>query len=112
MNMITPNYLPMPIGPTVPQLEGPWDVARGREPVLPKPAPQIITLTSAVLSGYHGAKRNGGSIFWGVVWFALGAIFPVITPVIGAAQGFGSCKYNCRIGPATVMNGARRYRRK
>lgn len=32
---------------------------------------------------------------WGVGWGVLGFFFPVLTPAIGAAQGFGKCKYKC-----------------
>lgn len=47
-----------------------------------------ISLTSAAVSGYHGYKRNN-SVGSAVGWFFLGAIFPVITPVVALAQGFG-----------------------
>lgn len=48
----------------------------------------ILSTASAALSGYHGYKRNN-SIGWGIVWFGLGGLFPVITPTIAFAQGFG-----------------------
>lgn len=47
-----------------------------------------LTLASASLSAYHGVRRNQ-SISWGVWWFVMGALFPVITPTIALAQGFG-----------------------
>lgn len=47
-----------------------------------------LSVASAAASGYHGYRRNK-SIGWGVVWFGLGALFPVITPTIALAQGFG-----------------------
>lgn len=47
-----------------------------------------LSLLSAAASGYHGYKRNE-SVGWAIVWFGLGGIFPVITPVIAVAQGFG-----------------------
>jgi len=47
-----------------------------------------LSLLSAAASGYHGYKRNQ-SIGWGFVWFALGGMFPVFTPVIAVAQGYG-----------------------
>ena len=47
-----------------------------------------LSTISAILSGYHGYKRNN-SIGWAIGWFALGGIFPVITPTIAFAQGFG-----------------------
>jgi hypothetical protein len=46
---------------------------------------------SAILSGYHGYKRNN-SIGWGIGWFLLGGTFPIITPTIAFAQGFGKRK--------------------
>ena len=52
---------------------------------------RVLSPISAAISGFHGYKRhqNGDHpILWGVAWFALGGLFPVITPVIGAAQGF------------------------
>lgn len=109
MDMIDTNYLPVSLAPTVPQLRGPWAIARGQEPIIPPMARTILTLSSAAVSAFHGVRRNGGSIFWGVWWFALGAIFPVITPIVGVAQGYGQCKFNCR-APSTVMNGLGRAR--
>lgn len=47
----------------------------------------ILTIASGAASAYHGYKRNQ-SIGWGVWWFLMGSIFPIITPVIGVAQGF------------------------
>jgi hypothetical protein len=51
----------------------------------------ILSVASASASAYHGYKRNA-SIGWAVVWFGLGSIFPVVTPVIALAQGFGKPK--------------------
>lgn len=110
MDMIDTSYLPTPLAPTVPQLRGPWAIARGDQPVLPPKVKTVLTLSSAAVSAFHGTRRNGGSIFWGVWWFILGAVFPVVTPIVGAAQGFGQCKNNCR-APVTVMNGLGRARR-
>jgi uncharacterized protein YqgC (DUF456 family) len=56
----------------------------------------VLSLASAGVSAYHGSKRHGGSIGWGVAWGLLGGLFPILTPAIGAAQGFGTCKYDCR----------------
>jgi hypothetical protein len=47
---------------------------------------------AASLSGYHGVRRNGGSVFWGAVWFAAGYTMPILTPVVSLAQGFGKSK--------------------
>jgi len=51
----------------------------------------ILAIASGAASAYHGYKRNE-SIGWGVWWFLMGTTFPVITPVIGLAQGFGKRK--------------------
>ena len=51
----------------------------------------LLSTASAALSGYHGYRRNN-SIGWGVVWFGLGGLFPVITPTIAVAQGFAKRK--------------------
>lgn len=53
------------------------------------------SLVSMAASAYHGSKRNGGSIAWGVWWGIMGGMFPVLTPAIGAAQGFARCKFKC-----------------
>ena len=49
---------------------------------------KVLAIGSAVLSGYHGVKRHNGSIVWGLVWFGLGGLFPVIAPTIAFAQGY------------------------
>lgn len=51
----------------------------------------VLSTVSAALSGYHGYKRNN-SLGWGLGWFVLGGIFPVVTPTIAFAQGFGKRK--------------------
>lgn len=48
-----------------------------------------LVALSVGASAYHGYKRNHGSLGWGVAWGALGGLFPVITPAIALAQGFG-----------------------
>lgn len=50
-----------------------------------------LTLASGAASAYHGYKRNQ-SVGWAVGWFLLGTIFPIITPTIALAQGFGKRK--------------------
>lgn len=50
-----------------------------------------LTVASAAASGYHGYRRNQ-SIGWASFWFLMGGIFPVFTPVIALAQGFGKRK--------------------
>ena len=48
----------------------------------------LISAASAGVSGYHGFRRNN-SAGWGIAWFILGGLFPVITPTVAFAQGFG-----------------------
>jgi hypothetical protein len=48
----------------------------------------LLSTASAVASTYHGYKRNQ-SVGWAIVWGLLGGMFPVITPTIAVAQGFG-----------------------
>lgn len=52
-----------------------------------------LVLASAAVSGYHGFKRNQ-SVWGGVLWFFLGSMFPVITPIAAIAlkPGFGKAK--------------------
>lgn len=50
-----------------------------------------LSVVSGAASAYHGYRRNQ-SIGWGVWWFIMGSVFPVITPAIGLAQGFGKRK--------------------
>jgi hypothetical protein len=40
---------------------------------------------------FHGYRRND-SIGWGLWWGFMGGIFPVVTPAIALAQGFGKPK--------------------
>lgn len=51
----------------------------------------VATLMSAAASGYHGYRRNS-SVWWGLWWFTSGVLFPIVTPVIGLAQGFAKRK--------------------
>jgi hypothetical protein len=48
----------------------------------------LLALTSSAASAFHGYRRNR-SIGWAIVWGLLGGIFPVFTPTIALAQGFG-----------------------
>lgn len=57
-----------------------WKVAYG-----------MLVTASGALSMYHGYRRNN-SLGWGLGWFALGTLFPVITPTVAFAQGFGKRK--------------------
>jgi len=47
-----------------------------------------ISLVSSAVSAYHGYKRNQ-SVGWAIWWALMGGIFPIITPVIALAQGYG-----------------------
>lgn len=47
-----------------------------------------VSIVSSAASAYHGYKRND-SVGWAVAWGLLGAAFPVITPVVAVAQGYG-----------------------
>ncbi len=59
---------------------------------VPAPSGSTIYLAlsalSAGASAFHGYKRNH-SVGWGVWWGLMGGIFPIITPAIALAQGFG-----------------------
>jgi hypothetical protein len=51
----------------------------------------IAATASFAACVYHGYKRNN-SVGWAIGWGALAALFPIITPVIAVAQGFGKPK--------------------
>lgn len=51
----------------------------------------VLALVSGPVSAFHGYRRNR-SVGWAIGWFALGTLFPVITPTIAVAQGFGKRK--------------------
>lgn len=51
----------------------------------------VLSVASAAFSGYHGYRRNN-SIGWAIAWFTLGGIFPIFTPVVALAQGYGKRK--------------------
>jgi len=48
----------------------------------------VLSTASMAACAFHGYRRND-SVLWGVGWGALGALFPVITPAIAVAEGFG-----------------------
>ena len=50
-----------------------------------------LSTASMGVSAYHGYRRTQ-SIGWALGWAALGAMFPIITPTIAVAQGFGKRK--------------------
>ena len=51
----------------------------------------FLVVASAALSAFHGYRRNQ-SVPWALGWFMAGMIFPVVTPTIAFAQGFGQRK--------------------
>jgi hypothetical protein len=48
----------------------------------------IAAPVSAAASAYHGYRRND-SVGWAVWWALMGGLFPLVTPAIGVAQGWG-----------------------
>lgn len=48
----------------------------------------VAYMASIGASAYHGYRRND-SLGWAVWWALMGGIFPVITPAVAIAQGFG-----------------------
>lgn len=51
-----------------------------------------ILFASASASAYHGYKRSRGSTGAAVGWGILGLVFPIITPAVALAQGYGDPK--------------------
>lgn len=51
-------------------------------------AVSLVSTASAAASGWHGFKRNHGSIGYAAWWFFMGGLFPVFTPLIAVAQGY------------------------
>lgn len=86
----------------IPPVVSPW--LPGGAPAAPAPyvgaLPSVpsywyaLSAASSAASAYHGYRRNAARspIPWAIVWGLLGAAFPVITPAIGVAQGFGKRK--------------------
>ncbi len=60
-----------------------------------------LSTVSGAISAYHGYKRNQ-SVGWAIVWYLLGSIFPVITPVVAFAQGYGKPGPGARAGRAVA----------
>lgn len=50
-----------------------------------------VALASGGLSAYHGYRRNE-HVGWALWWFAMGTLFPVITPAVAFGQGFAQPK--------------------
>lgn len=51
----------------------------------------VLSTASMAASAYHGYKRNQ-SLGWAAWWAFMGLVFPVVTPTIAVAQGFGKRK--------------------
>lgn len=64
-----------------------------------------LSVVSSAVSAYHGYKRNQ-SVGWAIGWALLGGMFPIITPVVALAQGYGK---PARPG-LRGLRGRRRYR--
>lgn len=48
----------------------------------------VAGTVSMAAGAYHGYKRNQ-SVGWALWWALMGSTFPVLTPAIALAQGFG-----------------------
>lgn len=48
----------------------------------------IASVVSTGLGVYHGYKRND-SLGWALWWGLMGGLFPIVTPAVAFAQGFG-----------------------
>lgn len=73
----------------------------------------LVSTASMLLCVWHGYKRND-SVGWALVWGFFGALFPIVTPVIALAQGFGERrrqKNPARRARRSRLNRARRARR-
>ena len=86
------RYAPVPGWGVNPNLAGPRMVGIG-QPTDPSTslggaAFWLLDTASMAASTYHGYKRND-SIGWALWWGLCGALFPVVTPIIAVAQGFG-----------------------
>jgi len=81
--------------PPTPQTSvGPSDTMADRYAAMPtwwKVTYPVLILASGAASLYHGYKRNN-SLGWGLAWWLMGSAFPVITPTVAVAQGFGKRK--------------------
>jgi hypothetical protein len=51
----------------------------------------VASTVSMAASAFHGYRRNR-SIGWAIWWGILGGVFPIFTPVVALAQGFGTRK--------------------
>ncbi len=49
----------------------------------------ILRPLAAAAMAYHGYRRHRGKVLWALGWALVGGAFPLITPAIALAQGFG-----------------------
>jgi hypothetical protein len=49
----------------------------------------VASVVSTGIGAYHGYRRNNDSIGWALWWALMGGLFPIVTPAIAFAQGFG-----------------------
>ena len=64
---------------------------RSRRPSKIRIAWAVLGTASMAASAFHGYRRNQ-SVPWALAWGALGLLFPIITPTVAIAQGFGRPK--------------------
>jgi hypothetical protein len=65
------------------------------EKAAPVDTGRLIRRVSALAAGYHGVRRNNGSIFWGLVWALAAFVSPLygtLVPAFAMAQGFGEAR--------------------
>lgn len=79
------GFNPQPAPP--PQLRGMGAMGDGMSDTAMMAVGALSTASMAA-SAYHGYKRHD-SVGWALWWGLMGAMFPVITPTIAVAQGFG-----------------------
>ena len=51
----------------------------------------ILSTASMAASAFHGYRRND-SLGWALWWAFMGGLFPIFTPAVALAQGFGKRK--------------------
>lgn len=49
----------------------------------------VLDMASVGLSAFHGYRRHNGSVGAAIGWGLLGGLFPIVTPAVAFAQGFG-----------------------
>lgn len=54
----------------------------------PSTASMVLSAAGAAAGAYHFTRRHRGSLVWGLAGGVLGALFPVVVPVVALAQGF------------------------